>query len=297
MCCRADARTDRQITGQCNAASFTSPALWERDSPGKPGRPHAWSGRMGMVNLLGKWRNTQQQHAPLSKIALSETASAADGGCVNLSNTFAAGFFWVDQLGLVAEAGFDQVFRQDFVGFSGINGGSSYALAGAPGWVGGGGNATASDVSSSSGPCPLPPYCKPSPTGPLHAHPDFFTSLLWKRLMGRRVIESSLGAAALMDSGGNGDSGDGVRVYASCADGSDSTVVLAWLNPGAIPVTVALPAELATAERMGWFMRIPPGAVNSSSKSGLFMLKYICSPSGRSPRAARAANWTRRQCG
>ena len=48
-----------------------------------------------------------------------------------------SGFFWIDQLGLTANEGYWKVYRQDLVGFSGINGGSSYALAGPPGWVGG----------------------------------------------------------------------------------------------------------------------------------------------------------------
>jgi hypothetical protein len=62
------------FTGQCNSESFTSPALWERDSPGKPGEPRPWSGRMGMVSLLGRWRETQRKYAAGARIVLSETA-------------------------------------------------------------------------------------------------------------------------------------------------------------------------------------------------------------------------------
>lgn len=39
-----------------------------------------------------------------------------DGGCPKLSHSFAAGFFWLDQLGRTARLGFDRVFRQDLVG-------------------------------------------------------------------------------------------------------------------------------------------------------------------------------------
>ena len=42
---------------------------------------------------------------------------------------------------------------------------------------------------------PPPP---PWPTDALEANPDFFTSMLWKRLMGSRVLRSSLGAAAVL---------------------------------------------------------------------------------------------------
>lgn len=33
-----------------------------------------------------------------------------------MSHSFAAGFFWLDQLGRVADMGFAGVFRQDLVG-------------------------------------------------------------------------------------------------------------------------------------------------------------------------------------
>ena len=49
-------------------------------------------------------------------------------------------------------SGYWKAYRQDFVGFSGIGGGSSYALAGPPGWVGGGGGGpvTAADYGLTS---------------------------------------------------------------------------------------------------------------------------------------------------
>eukprot|EP01052_Picozoa_sp_SAG31_P027851 SAG31_NODE_2641_length_5326_cov_9.734647_1_plen_416_part_00 len=94
----------------------------------------SWEPRM--LEVLHGWRNTQARRAPNARLILSETATSGDGGCVNMSNTFLSGFFWVDQLGLVSAAGYWKTYRQDLVGFSGINGGSSYALAGPPGWVG-----------------------------------------------------------------------------------------------------------------------------------------------------------------
>eukprot|EP01050_Picozoa_sp_SAG11_P027588 SAG11_NODE_7046_length_1203_cov_1.676630_1_plen_146_part_01 len=137
----------------------------------------------------------------------------------------------VNQLGLVSEAGYHKAYRQDLIGFSGINGGSSYALAGPPGWVGrsrpareGGGGATEA-----------PPVW---PTGPLRANPDYFTSLLWKALMGPTIIQSSLGAAA-KPSGG-------ARVYAACARAGlidphlRVGISLAWVNPIGAAQTIVL---------------------------------------------------------
>merc|ERR1719498_510601 len=71
-----------------------------------------------------------------TNLILSETATTSQGGCPNLSNTFVSGFYFISMLGMTSEMGFWQVYRQDLVGFSGIGGGSSYALAGASGWVG-----------------------------------------------------------------------------------------------------------------------------------------------------------------
>ena len=58
-----------------------------------------------------------------------------------------------------------QVYRQDLVGFSGIGGGSSYALAGPPGWYN-------EDVQ-----------------GALTPNPDFFITALQRRLVGSKRFE------------------------------------------------------------------------------------------------------------
>jgi heparanase 1 len=219
------------VPHQCSLPNLLNPVLWEQDRADRP----------GMLTVLRNWRDAQRRSAPQARIVLSETATTGDGGCVNLSNTFAAGFFWVDQLGLTASEGYWKVYRQDLVGFSGINGASSYALAGPPGWVGD----MAANHSS---------RLRRWPTGPLQANPDFFTSILWKRLVGHRVLWSSLGADAVRNRNLANDSG--VRVYGACSadPATAGQVALAFLNPTAGAVVLAVPTAMAVAPRTIWLL-------------------------------------------
>ncbi|XP_029024210.1 heparanase [Betta splendens] len=54
--------------------------------------------------------------SPGKSVWLGETSSACGGGAAGLSDTFVAGFMWLDKLGLGAQLGLDVVMRQVLVG-------------------------------------------------------------------------------------------------------------------------------------------------------------------------------------
>uniref|UniRef100_A0A8C4S5T4 Heparanase n=1 Tax=Erpetoichthys calabaricus TaxID=27687 RepID=A0A8C4S5T4_ERPCA len=89
---------------------------------------------------------------PGKKVWLGETGSAFGGGAPGLSDTYVAGFMWLDKLGLSAKLGIDVVIRQVFVGAG------SYHL-----------------VDSNFDPLP-----------------DYWLSLLYKKLVGPKVLNVTI---------------------------------------------------------------------------------------------------------
>ncbi|KAL3863623.1 hypothetical protein ACJMK2_005373 [Sinanodonta woodiana] len=93
------------------------------------------------LTITRKW-------APDTRVWLGETSSASGGGAKGLSDTYIAGFMWLDKLGVAAKYGVDVVLRQSF--YSG-----HYSLL---------------DHND----------CSPNP--------DYWLTLLYKNLVGRTVL-------------------------------------------------------------------------------------------------------------
>jgi heparanase 1 len=94
-----------------------------------------------------------QSKRPLS---LGETSSFWGGGAVGISDRFVAGFTWLDKLGLAALRGWGSVFRQTFIGGVVPPFSLNYALV----------------------------------RQNLTPNPDFFNSVLFKRLVGAEVLRT-----------------------------------------------------------------------------------------------------------
>ncbi|XP_068948334.1 heparanase isoform X2 [Petaurus breviceps papuanus] len=89
---------------------------------------------------------------PGKKVWLGETSSAYGGGAPKLSDTYTAGFMWLDKLGLSAKMGIDVVMRQVFFGAG------NYHLV----------------------------------DGNFDPLPDYWLSLLFKQLVGTKVLTASV---------------------------------------------------------------------------------------------------------
>jgi heparanase 1 len=115
--------------------------------------------RMLSPNFLDetdRWASRAEGHrdkyTPQAEIWLEETGNAQCGGEPGLSDRFIAGFWWLDLLGRLARSGQKVVMRQNLSG-------ADYGLV--------------NDIT-------------------LGPNPDYWNSFLWKRLMGREVLEVQL---------------------------------------------------------------------------------------------------------
>jgi len=113
-------------------------------------------------NLKGLVKQRDQYMAPTTGLLIEETASAPIGGCVNMSDRFIDGFYWMTVIGMPGENGLSQINRQDIAGWSFLGLVSQYMLVGPPGWVNG--------------------------SSELTPHPDWYSTVLWKQLMGNSVL-------------------------------------------------------------------------------------------------------------
>jgi hypothetical protein len=111
-------------------------------------------------------------------------------------------------------------------GWSFTSGASHYTLAGPPGWV------------------------RARDDGLPKPHPDWFTALLWRQVVGAAVLASRLDAPP--------DTNATLAVHAWCAAGGGGAVALAYINLGAAPVALALAGVGAAAPRVE-FILTPPG--------------------------------------
>tara|TARA_B100001971_G_scaffold215193_1_gene259929 strand:- start:5950 stop:7395 length:1446 start_codon:yes stop_codon:yes gene_type:complete len=114
-------------------------------------------------------------YAPSSELWMGETGSAQCGGMKGLSDTFLSSLWWADELATLALYKHDIVIRQSIVG-------GDYALL---------------DFKS------------------LKPRPDYWLSLLWKKLMGQRVIRLPFQ-----------NSGKLLRIYQHCHPEKGSTSLI-----------------------------------------------------------------------
>jgi heparanase 1 len=132
--------------------------------------------------------------APSAEAWLDETSNAQCGGAPGISDAFVSSLWWLDELGKMAHRGTPVVIRQSLTG-------ADYGLLSEPS---------------------------------LDPRPDYFASLLWRRLMGARVLAATVKQPPSL------------RVYAHCAAANalharaGAVVVLAINLDAAQPAVIAL---------------------------------------------------------
>jgi heparanase 1 len=206
-----------------------------------------------LASNLAKVRAVADASAPNMLLVLEEVAGSSGGGCDNVTDRFVAGFAWLNTLATVGASGFHRVHRQDIAGWSFAFGKSNYMLMGPPGWVNG-----SHDL--------------------LTPHPDYYTTLLWKQLVGQRVLNTTLGEGT-----------DYLSASVWCAapgapygSGAGSTV-LAWTNSAPTPATVALPPQLAAASSTSFLLTgapTPQGAFAELQSDDMYLNGALLSVAG-----------------
>jgi heparanase 1 len=122
----------------------------------------------------------RDRYAPGRPVWLAETGNAQFGGEPGLSDAYLGGLWWLDQLGLLAREGQQVVVRQTLSG-------SDYGMI------------------------------DPETLAP---RPDYWNSVLWKRLMGREVYAATV----------EGDPTGRLRAYAHATPGPEGSVTALLIN-------------------------------------------------------------------
>ncbi|MEM9730044.1 MAG: hypothetical protein AAF997_15800 [Myxococcota bacterium] len=147
-----------------------------------PYEPEGVLNAVGLDRGLG-WADevneVRDAFAPDTPVWLGESGHAQCGGQPEASDRFEGTFWWLDQLGGVAARGHQVTVRQTLSG-------SNYGL-----------------IDDET----------------LDPRPDYWASVLWRRLMGTRVLEVT-----------RDEVDDGVRIYAHCLRGSNGGVSLLAIN-------------------------------------------------------------------
>ncbi|MGE0551105.1 MAG: hypothetical protein AB7R00_28855 [Kofleriaceae bacterium] len=142
------------------------------------------------LDEVGTWATeveaSRDQRDPNIPVWLGETGHAQCGGQPGLSDAFEASSWWVDQLGLIARRGQPIVIRQTLSG-------GSYGLI---------------DEAT------------------LEPNPDYWATLLWRRVMGPNVLAATSSDPTL-------------RVYAHCTPGAPGSVTVVAINLDPIEPAIA----------------------------------------------------------
>ncbi|XP_067658523.1 heparanase-like [Haliotis asinina] len=151
-----------------------------------------------LVSYIQTGLDVARRTNPLTPIWLGETSSCSHGGAPGMSDRYVAGFLWLDKLGIAARMGLKGVLRQEF--YSG-----SYSLI---------------------------------DTGTFDPLPDYWLTLLFKRLVGDAVFS----VKASVDS-------STIRAYAHCTKPSSSY----GYAPGSVTMYFLLPTNNTTSIKFPQF--------------------------------------------
>jgi heparanase len=159
------------------------------------------------LDEVSRWADSittlRDRYEPGAEVWLGETGNAQCGGEPGVSDRFVAGLWWLDQLALLARSGQRGVIRQTLIG-------SDYGLIDADTY---------------------------------RPNPDYYNSLLWKKLMGSRVLRVSESAENPY-----------LRLYAHCtpeasAGAGGPVSVLALNTHPRLPAAFTLAGAPASAVR------------------------------------------------